>query len=124
DGASCSEQAQLASQTAALTFVQDYMSTPETWDVKTSASRVLSALNAWLHRAEPLTRARHDALVTTFSAVICKSTTLHLLHCGDSRVWRLRAGHLQLLTNDHCLALPDGRSALSRALGMDSHAKV
>src|SRR5690606_40018293 len=43
DGASCSEEARLASQTAVLTFIQDYMSTPDSWDVKTSASRVLSA---------------------------------------------------------------------------------
>lgn len=124
DGASCSEQAQLASQTAVTTFIQDYMSTPDTWDVKTSASRVLSALNAWLYRAEPAMQRHHHAHVTTFSAVICKSTTLHLLHCGDSRIWRLRGDNLQLMTADHCLVLPDGRTSLSRALGMDSHAKV
>jgi len=124
DGASCSEEARLASQTAVLTFIQDYMSTPDSWDVKTSASRVLSALNAWLYRDEVLPGARHDTLVTTFSAVICKSTTLHLLHCGDSRVWRLRAGKLQQLSTDHSIVLPEGRTALSRALGLDSHAKV
>lgn len=124
DGASCSEEARLASQTAVLTFIQDYMSTPDSWDVKTSASRVLSALNAWLHRGEALPGARHDTLVTTFSAVICKSTTLHLLHCGDSRIWRLRAGKLQQLSTDHNVVLPEGRTALSRALGLDRHAKV
>lgn len=124
DGASCSEEARLASQTAVLTFIQDYMSTPDSWDVKTSASRVLSALNAWLHRGEALPGARHDTLVTTFSAVICKSTTLHLLHCGDSRIWRLRAGKLQQLSMDHNVVLPEGCTALSRALGLDRHAKV
>src|SRR5690606_33478358 len=40
DGVSCSDNARAASQTSVTTFIQDYLSTPETWDVKTSASRV------------------------------------------------------------------------------------
>ena len=34
DGVSCSDNAQLASRTSVATFIQDYLSTPETWDVK------------------------------------------------------------------------------------------
>lgn len=30
-------------------FLADYYSTPEHWDIKTSATRVLRALNSWCH---------------------------------------------------------------------------
>ena len=30
-------------------FLADYISTPEHWDIKTSATRVLRALNGWCH---------------------------------------------------------------------------
>ena len=49
DGVSCSEHAQQASTTSVTHFLQDYYSTPDSWDVKTAAGRVLSSLNAWLY---------------------------------------------------------------------------
>lgn len=124
DGVSCSDNARVASQTSVTTFIQDYLSTPETWDVKTSASRVLSALNSWLYFQGLMTSARHNAYVTTFSTVIFKSTTAHILHCGDSRVYRLRDGQLLQLSTDHCMVQSDGSAVLTRALGMDTQLKV
>jgi protein phosphatase len=124
DGVSCSDNARLASQTSVTTFIQDYLSTPETWDVKTSASRVLSALNSWLYYQGQMALTRHNGFVTTFSAVIFRSTTAHVLHCGDSRVYRFRDGQLQQLTTDHALAQDSGAATLTRALGMDTELKV
>lgn len=124
DGVSCSENAQIASQTAVGTFIQDYLSTPETWDVKTSASRVLSSLNSWLFYQGQSALTRHNGFVTTFSTVILKSTTAHILHCGDSRIYRLRDGQLQQLTTDHVLVQSGGGVSLTRALGMDNELKV
>lgn len=123
DGVSCSDNAQLASQTAVRTFIEDYYSTPDTWPVKTAAARVLSALNAWLfHHGQQ--QVAHNALVTTFSGVILKSTTAHLLHAGDSRIYRWRDGSLELLTRDHQQRNRDGSFFLTRALGMDSRLEV
>ncbi|MES2625299.1 MAG: bifunctional protein-serine/threonine kinase/phosphatase [Pseudomonadota bacterium] len=124
DGVSCSDNAQIASQTSVSTFIQDYLSTPETWDVKTSASRVLSALNSWLFHQGQSALARHNGFVTTFSAVILKSTTAHLLHCGDSRVYRFRDKLLVQLTSDHVLQQGNGNASLTRALGMDSQLQM
>jgi len=123
DGVSCSDNAQLASQTAVRTFIEDYYSTPDSWPVKTAAARVLSALNAWLfhHGQQQIAR---NALVTTFSGVILKSTTAHLLHAGDSRIYRLRNGSLEQLTRDHQQRNRDGSFYLTRALGMDSRLEV
>jgi protein phosphatase len=124
DGVSCSDNARLASQTSVTTFIQDYLSTPETWDVKTSASRVLSALNSWLYYQGQTALARHNGFVTTFSSVILKSTTAHVIHCGDSRIYRYRDSQLLQLTTDHCLEQGSGSVTLTRALGMDTELKV
>lgn len=124
DGVSCSENAQLASQTSVTHFISDYYSTPDTWPVRTAAARVLSALNAWLfHHGRQALRPT-DGLVTTFSAVILKSTTMHLLHAGDSRVWRWRNSQLELLTRDHLQHQREGEPFLTRGLGMDDHLEV
>lgn len=123
DGASCSDNAQLASQTAVSTFIEDYYSTPETWSVRTAAARVLSALNAWLFQ-QGRQYVGHNSLVTTFSGAILKSTTAHLLHVGDSRIHRWRNGSLELLTRDHQQRNRDGSVYLTRALGIDCHLEV
>jgi protein phosphatase len=124
DGASCSEDAQLASETSVTHFINDYYSTPDTWPVKTAAARVLSALNSWLHHHGQQSALAHNGLVTTFSAVIVKSNSAHIFHCGDSRVYRYRGGDLQLLTRDHVHVQQGGTSFLTRALGIDSHLEM
>ncbi len=122
DGVSCSENAQQASSTSVTHFLQDYYSTPDSWDVKSAAGKVLSSLNAWLFHHGQLAQARHNGLVTTFSSMILKSTTAHLFHVGDSRIYHWSDGQLEQVTRDHVQA---GRqSILSRALGMDSHLEV
>jgi serine/threonine protein phosphatase PrpC len=123
DGVSSSEQAKMASQLSVTHFIQDYFSTPDSWAVKTAAARVLSALNNWLvhHGRQSPGQA---GMLTTFSAVICKSATAHLLHIGDSRIYRLREQELEQLTQDHNLHQGGGRSFLGRALGMDNHLEI
>ena len=124
DGVSCSENAQQASQTAVTTFIDDYFSTPDTWPVKTAAARVLSSLNAWLYHHGQQSGARHNGLVTTFSGLVLKSTTAHIFHVGDSRLYRYRKGDLEQLTRDHCHQQGREKVFLTRALGMDSHLEV
>ncbi len=130
DGASCSDNAQLASQTAVTTFIEDYLSTPDSWPVKDAAHKVLAALNAWLFhhgnqsaRPHAFTQA-HNGLVTTFSGGVIKSTTAHLFHAGDSRIWLHRAGHLEPLTRDHLHLQRGGNAVLTRALGIDTHLEM
>ena len=49
DGISSSPVSQEASQSAVTGFLEDYYCTSESWSVKTSGERVLSATNSWLH---------------------------------------------------------------------------
>ena len=62
-------------------------------------------------------------MLTTFSAVITKSNTLHSFHVGDSRIHHLRGHMFEQITRDHTLT-EGGREYLARALGADSHLEV
>ncbi|BFM14710.1 bifunctional protein-serine/threonine kinase/phosphatase [Maricurvus nonylphenolicus] len=124
DGVSCSENAQQASQTSVMDFIENYYSTPDTWGVKQAAAKVLSSLNSWLFHHGQQGNLRHNGLVTTFSGAILKSTTAHIFHAGDSRIYRLRQGNLEQVTRDHTHKQIGTKAFLTRALGMDSRLDV
>ena len=121
DGISSSEVSHIASETAVKSFLSDYFCTSEAWSVQKSAQRVLIATNSWLHSQSQQSEHRYNkdkGYVCTLSAVVIKSTTAHIMHVGDSRVYRLRGNTLEQLTSDHRQWLTDEKSYLSRALGI------
>ena len=126
DGVSCSEHAQKASHMLVQQLIEDYFSCPDTWQVKTAISKILSSLNTWLYQhGDRGERVRSNAFVTTLAGLIIKSTTVHLVHVGDSRIYRYRKGvsRLELLTRDHTQKR-GADTLLTRAMGMDSHLQV
>lgn len=123
DGVASAEAGGEAARAAVSGFLSDYYSTPETWDIKQAAARVLQSLNSWLHRQGSGDEIARGWL-TTFSAVVFHRGSAHLLHIGDTRIHRLRAAQLECLTRDHSRALGNRRTFLSRALGMDSHLEL
>lgn len=127
DGISSSDVGHIASESAIKGFLEDYYCTSEAWSVKTSAQRVLSATNSWLYAQTRQSQFRYDkdrGYVCTLSALILKSTTAHLFHVGDSRIYRLRGESLEQLTNDHRLVISEDQSYLSRALGIDPQVDI
>lgn len=121
DGISSSAVSQIASEAAVTGFLEDYFCTSEAWSVKKSAQQVLMASNSWLYSQTRQSEHRYDAnkgYVCTLSALVIKSTTAHILHVGDARVYRLRGNTLEQLTKDHRLWVSQDKSHLSRALGM------
>jgi serine/threonine protein phosphatase PrpC len=127
DGISSSAVSQLASQSAVRGFLGDYYCTSPAWSVKKSAQRVLMAVNSWLYsqtRQSPEPHEKDRGYVCTFSALVLKSTTAHLFHAGDARIYRLRDGTLEQLTTDHRLWVSQEQSYLSRALGVNSHLEI
>ena len=127
DGISSSAVSHIASAWAVTSFLEDYYCTSEAWSVKTSAERVLSATNSWLHAQSSHSPHRYDkdkGYVCTLSAVILKARTAHLFHVGDSRIYRLCNNALEQLTRDHRVWLSADQSHLSRALGIEPQLEI
>lgn len=127
DGISSSSVSQVASETAIKSFLEDYFCTSEASSVKQSALQVIAATNSWLHNLTQQSQYRYDkdrGYVCTLSALILKSTTAHIFHIGDSRVYRLRGRQLELLTKDHRHWVTETESYLSRALGINLNLEV
>ena len=120
DGVSSAEAGREASHTTIERFINDYYKTPDTWSVAKSGQNVLSALNLHLYRKSHEFELDSKGYLTTFSAVIIKGQTAHFFHVGDSHIYHLRDGVLKLCTTDHSAPLGEGRTFLSRAIGMDN----
>ncbi len=119
DGVSSSAEAKQASQACITGFLSDYFSTPDSWSVKKSGGKVLTAINTWLYSQSNQFHDASRGLVSTFCGVVLKSTTAHLFHVGDSRIYLLRGHDLEQLTNDHRIQMPGEKEYLSRAMGVD-----
>lgn len=121
DGISSSPVSQEASAAAVRSFLEDYYLTSEAWPVRRAAQRVLQATNAWLHAQTQRGEGRFDrdrGHVCTFSALVFKGREAHLLHVGDSRIYRLHAQSLEQLTDDHRVQVAGHSPYLAKALGM------
>ena len=127
DGISSSDVSQIASEAAVVGFLEDYFCTSETWSVKKSAQRVLMATNSWLHAQTQQSQHRYDknrGYVCTFSSMVIKSTTAHIFHVGDTRIYRLRDHALEQLTHDHRLWVSQDKSYLSRGMGINPQVEI
>ncbi len=114
DGVSGCEEGKMASESCVKSLLHDYYATPDSWSVKRSVEKVLSATNRWLHGQGN----QPGSLASTLSALIVKSNTAHLFHIGDSRIYRLRADRLEQITQDHSWGNRENQY-LSRAMGID-----
>ncbi len=127
DGIGSSEVSQIASEFAVQSLLEDYYCTSEAWSVKKSVERVLTATNSWLHSRTRQSQYRYDqdrGYVCTLSALIIKSTTAHIFHVGDTRIYRVHADALEQLTDDHRVRVSEGQSYLSRAVGFNPQIEI
>ncbi|MGR8941452.1 MAG: protein kinase domain-containing protein [Gammaproteobacteria bacterium] len=127
DGISSSDVSHIASEAAVSGFLEDYFCTSDAWSVKKSAQRVLTATNAWLDaqtRQSPYRYDKDRGYVCTFSAMVIKSTTAHIFHVGDTRIYRLRNNALEQLTRDHRVWVSPDESYLARALGINPQVEI
>lgn len=127
DGISSSDVSQIASEAAVRSFLEDYFCTSDAWSVRKSAQRVLIATNSWLHSQTQQSQYRYDkdrGYVCTFSGMVIKSTTAHIFHVGDTRIYRLHDDALEQLTNDHRFWVSQDKSYLGRALGVNPQLEI
>ncbi len=119
DGVSSSSEAKQASQACVTGFMEDYFSTPDSWSVKKSGGKVLTAINNWLYSQSNQFHDASRGLASTFCGLVIKSTTAHLFHVGDSRIYLFRDNSLEQLTTDHRIIMPGEKEYLGRAMGID-----
>jgi serine/threonine protein phosphatase PrpC len=127
DGIGSSQVSQIASEFAVRGFLEDYYCTSESWSVKRSIERVLTATNAWLYSRSQQSQYRYDhdkGYVCTLSALVIKSSTAHLFHVGDTRIYRVHASALEQLTQDHRVWIGADQSYVSRAVGFKAQIDI
>ncbi len=124
DGMSSSEAGKEASHACINGFISDYYSTPDSWTVQNAAQKILSALNNWLYSRGHTDYQSARGMVTTLTILILKSTTAHIFHVGDSRIYRFRDAELEQLTRDHRVWVSGEKSYLNRAMGIDLHLDI
>lgn len=112
----------MAALTTVNCLVRDYFATPHHWDTTVALDRLIRAQNAWLADHNRRKAGAAPAL-TTLSAIVLRGHSWTVAHVGDSRVWLLRDGQCQQLTEDHALDRADF-ARLTRALGLDDTVRV
>ncbi|MBE0401301.1 protein kinase [Halomonas sp. FME1] len=121
DSISRNTMAKQAGDLSVRGFLADYFSTPEHWDVKTSATRVLRALNSWCYSQSQ--HVKEGSFVSSMSAMVFRGREAHLFHMGDTLVFRLRGAEFEQLSRDHVTDV-GGYRYPSRALGMDGSVDI
>ncbi len=127
DGISSSAVSQVASESAVSSFLTDYYCTSDAWSVQHCVQQVLRAANSWLYaqtQQSPYRDDKNRGYVCTFSGLIIKANRAHIVHIGDSRIYRLSSQGVEQITKDHRLWVDPEHSYLSRALGIDAQCEL
>ena len=118
DGVGGHKGGRQASELAIRCFFEAWSTLPETLGVQRTAARALEPVNLWLH-ALGRTAPELEGMATTFTALTLLRRRGHVVHIGDSRLYRLGDSGLECLTKDHVLGRGDLSHVLARALGLE-----
>lgn len=99
DGMGGHAAGQIASELTAKTFIDVYLNHPASEPTVAIAGAVAAANRFVLDVARAVPSRR--GMGTTLSGLILRQDRAFTVQVGDSRVYRLRAGELAMLTNDH-----------------------
>lgn len=123
DGVSGSKAGRVASELAARSFIDGYLSSSPLSGIAAAGVSSLMGFNRWLHA-----RGKFDPTMTgaatTFTALVMRGREAVALHVGDSRAWHFRDGVLTRLTDDHVLPQPDMNHVLYRAVGIEADVRL
>ncbi|MGO9360455.1 MAG: bifunctional protein-serine/threonine kinase/phosphatase [Xanthobacteraceae bacterium] len=122
DGVGGSKGGRIAAELAVRGFIEGYLGRGRHEGPRDASVRSLEAVNRWVHamgRRDP----DLQGMACTFTALVCEGRELHVVHVGDSRLYRLRGSQLQQLTVDHALGAGQ-LGVLTRAVGADDEVRI
>ena len=123
DGVGGAKGGRVAAETAVRLFLDAVEALNPLRGVKANAVTALTAINRWVH-----TQGQADAalagMACTFTALILAGRQMHVVHVGDSRLYRLRDGVLARLTIDHVPPRSAMRNMLTRAVGAEADVRI
>jgi serine/threonine protein phosphatase PrpC len=122
DGVGGAKGGRVAAELAVRGFIEGCFGTTVHTSPKEIAIRSLESINRWIHavgRVDP----NLQGMACTFTGLACNGRQAHVIHVGDSRLYRLRGDRLELLTTDHT-AGPGQRHLLTRAVGADADVRL
>ena len=123
DGMGGAKGGRVAAEMAVRGFIEACLGQPPTLGMARIGARAANAVNRWIHtlgRSDP----DLNGMACTLSALVLCGRSTHLVHVGDSRVYRMRDNELQALTVDHTLGAPGTTHALTRAVGAQDSLRV
>lgn len=123
DGVGGAKGGRVAAETAVRMFLDAQDELNSMRGVKANAVTALNAINRWLHTqgvADPALLG----MACTFTALILRGRRMHVVHVGDSRLYRLRDGALVRLTTDHVPPRSAMPNMLIRALGAEPDIRI
>lgn len=123
DGVSGNAGGREAAEMTVRSLLTDYYATPDTWEIPAALDKVIVAANRWV-LAQASQHREMAGMATTLSLLVLRGQRYYSGHVGDSRLYRLRTGKLELLTTDHVWDRPDMRHVLKRAVGLDQQLSV
>jgi len=116
DGVGGAKGGRVAAETAVRGFMDGMLGQSEALGVRRSGAIAIEAINRWIHSV-----GRADAglagMACTLTALVLRGRRLHVLHVGDTRLYRLRDDQLEQLTTDHTPGRPGTSHGLTRAIG-------
>ena len=119
DGVGGAKGGRVAAELAARTFIDGYYGLPETIGASRAAAASIEAVNRWIF-AQGKSDSALRGMACTLTALILRGRQAHVVHVGDTRLYRLRERRLTRLTSDHTLDHPDTRHILLRAVGAEA----
>ena len=119
DGVGGASASRVAAELAVRMFVDGYLGQSDTLAVCQVGGRSLDAVNRWIH-AQRQSDPALSRVAVTFVGLILRGRQAHLLHVGDARVYRLRAGDLSALTQGQT----ERRRVPVRALGPEPAVQI
>jgi serine/threonine protein phosphatase PrpC len=123
DGVGGAKGGRVAAETVVRGFLDGYLGQSELLSVQKKSARALEAMNRWVH-AVGRSNSDLQGMACTLTALILRGRQAHIVHVGDSRLYRLRHNRLDRLTTDHTFDEWGMQGVLRRAIGASDSLQI